>query len=59
MVEGCTACPRVLDPGSEFSNSNVKKVTLELVEFYSLIPVGRLGSFFGAIYTNQIQLIPT
>ena len=46
MVEGCAACPRALDPGSEFSNGNVKKITLELVEFYSPIPVGKSGSFF-------------
>ena len=46
MVEGCAACPCVLDPGSEFSNSNVKKITLELVTFYSPILVGKLRSLF-------------
>jgi hypothetical protein len=37
---------RAAQHGSEFSNSNEKKITLELVNFHTPIPVGESGYFF-------------
>ena len=37
---------RAAQHGSEFSNSNEKKITLELVKFHTPIPVGESGYFF-------------